>query len=177
MCSSDLGFGEEVQYRLVDPGPLAFADASFDVVFSKDAIIHVPDKEALYADALRVLRPGGQLLIGDWLRRDGDAVDAAARAFEDRSGGDFVLISLPDLAALVAQAGFVEIETEDRGAWYLEQVTDELKRLRGEFRDRLVAGWGDDDVANGTDFWEFLVKSVTIGALSPGHLRARKPPA
>ena len=41
------------------PGPLPFTDASFDVVFSKDALLHVPDKDALFAEIFRVLKPGG----------------------------------------------------------------------------------------------------------------------
>ena len=30
------------------PGPLPFADSLFDIVFSKDALLHVPDKDALF---------------------------------------------------------------------------------------------------------------------------------
>jgi hypothetical protein len=33
--------------RHLVPGPLPFESASFDVVFSKDAIVHIPDKAAL----------------------------------------------------------------------------------------------------------------------------------
>jgi phosphoethanolamine N-methyltransferase len=35
------------------PGPLPFESASFDVVFSKDAIVHIPDKAALYAHRIQ----------------------------------------------------------------------------------------------------------------------------
>ena len=31
----------------------------FDMVFSKDALLHVPDKDALFAEIFRVLKPGG----------------------------------------------------------------------------------------------------------------------
>src|SRR5688500_14989205 len=41
------------------PGPLPFADESFDMAFSKDALLHVPDKDALFAEIFRVLKPGG----------------------------------------------------------------------------------------------------------------------
>ena len=30
-------------------------DASVDIVFSKDSIVHIPDKEALAANAYRIL--------------------------------------------------------------------------------------------------------------------------
>jgi len=43
---------DRVTYRKVEPGPLPFAAASFDIVFSKDAIIHVQDKQAVYGEAV-----------------------------------------------------------------------------------------------------------------------------
>src|SRR4030095_14409212 len=38
------GVTERVTVQLVEPGPLPFLDASFDVVFSKDAMVHIADK-------------------------------------------------------------------------------------------------------------------------------------
>src|SRR5262249_34469647 len=45
------GLADRVSYRLVEPGsgPFPFDAQSFDVVFSKDSIIHIPDKAALFA--------------------------------------------------------------------------------------------------------------------------------
>ena len=53
--------------RRRQPGPLPFADAAFDVVFSKDALLHVPDKDALFAEIFRVLKPGGVFAASDWM--------------------------------------------------------------------------------------------------------------
>lgn len=46
-----------------DATRLPFADASFDAVTMFDVIEHVPDDAAAIAEALRVLRPGGYLLL------------------------------------------------------------------------------------------------------------------
>ena len=51
--------GDRVEIRRVSPEPLEFPDESFDVVFSKDAIVHIADKESLALEVFRVLRPGG----------------------------------------------------------------------------------------------------------------------
>ena len=58
-----------ITFQVVEPEqPLPFPDASFDVVFTKDAWLHVLDKPALLREVHRVLKPGGQLAGGDWMK-------------------------------------------------------------------------------------------------------------
>jgi arsenite methyltransferase len=44
---------------------LPFADASFDVVISNGVIDLVPDKDAVFSEIVRVLRPGGRIQLAD----------------------------------------------------------------------------------------------------------------
>lgn len=43
----------QTRFTCVDPGPLAFDSESFDIVTSKDSIIHIPDKHELAIDIFR----------------------------------------------------------------------------------------------------------------------------
>jgi ubiquinone/menaquinone biosynthesis C-methylase UbiE len=45
---------------------LPFNDEEFDLVFSRDMLECIPDKDALIREAHRVLRPGGQVVFVHW---------------------------------------------------------------------------------------------------------------
>ncbi|AFY76700.1 methylase involved in ubiquinone/menaquinone biosynthesis [Pleurocapsa sp. PCC 7327] len=59
-----------VQFAVDDAMALSFPDASFDVVWSIEAGPHMPDKAQFAKELLRVLKPGGILVVADWNQRD-----------------------------------------------------------------------------------------------------------
>jgi MPBQ/MSBQ methyltransferase len=60
----------DVHFRVDDAMALSFADASFDVVWSIEAGPHMPDKAVFARELMRVLKPGGVLVVADWNQRD-----------------------------------------------------------------------------------------------------------
>ncbi|MDF5716119.1 MAG: methyltransferase domain-containing protein [Rhizonema sp. NSF051] len=63
-------FGLNVQFAVDDAMALSFPDASFDVVWSIEAGPHMPDKAVFARELMRVLKPGGVLVLADWNQRD-----------------------------------------------------------------------------------------------------------
>ncbi|MBT4988047.1 MAG: methyltransferase domain-containing protein, partial [Proteobacteria bacterium] len=61
------GVSDICSFQQVDPGPLPFESESFDIVFSKDSIIHITDKFGLAENVYQLLAPGGLFLASDWL--------------------------------------------------------------------------------------------------------------
>ena len=62
--------GVSAQFQVDDAMALSFPDASFDVVWSVEAGPHMPDKAVFAQELLRVLKPGGLLVVADWNQRD-----------------------------------------------------------------------------------------------------------
>lgn len=157
------------------PGPLPFADASFDVVFSKDALLHVPDKDALFADVFRVLKPGGAFSASNWMiGHDGQPSDAM-RAYVEAEGLSFSMASPARYRLAMERAGFAGIVVTDRNPWYREVARAELERLRGPLYGKVSAAVGSDYVDKNIRTWEAMQKVLDSGEHRPTHLRAWKP--
>jgi len=60
-----VGLGDTIEVLAADVTDLPFDDASFDVVVSQHVQMNVADKRRLYAEARRVLAPGGRLALWD----------------------------------------------------------------------------------------------------------------
>ncbi|MDJ0705134.1 MAG: methyltransferase domain-containing protein [Leptolyngbyaceae cyanobacterium MO_188.B28] len=60
----------DAKFMVNDAMALSFPDESFDVVWSVEAGPHMPDKSVFARELLRVLKPGGVLVVADWNQRD-----------------------------------------------------------------------------------------------------------
>ena len=168
------GLPDRISIRRVSPGPFPFDDGSFDVVFSKDSMIHIPDKPALYADIHRVLAPGGWMVAGDWFG-NGCEPTPAMREWLDAVGLTFTLESIEASAKLVEACRFTDIAWQDRNAWYAEAINEEIAALAGDNYPRLVERLGAEAAAQRLESSTKKKAVVDGGELRPGHLRARKP--
>ncbi len=69
--SAERGLGDRVQPLAGDYHALDFPDASFDVVYAQEAIVHARDPRPVLDEARRVLRPGGRLVFMEGVARGG----------------------------------------------------------------------------------------------------------
>jgi len=61
----EAGLEARSKYQVASVDALPFDDASFDRVLADTLLAHVPDPERVLAEACRVLRPGGKLVVFD----------------------------------------------------------------------------------------------------------------
>jgi SAM-dependent methyltransferase len=168
------GLASQVTTLCVKPGPLPLPDGSFDVVFSKDAIVQIPDKTAVFADAYRLLRPGGSLIVSDWLRGGTGAYSEEMLEFFRLEGIAYNMANMAETTAAIAGVGLVEIEARDRNAWYRDLARRELAALEGELRPLVTERIGAQRAEHFVNNWRQMVFVLERGELRPAHLKARK---
>lgn len=168
------GLEKHIEARLVDGGALPFGDESFDVVFSKDSLVQIPDKRALFAEILRVLRPGGRFVASDWLRGGEGAYSPEMLEYFRLEGITYNMATLAQSAAALRAAGFSQVEIRDRHSWYRELAQRELAAMEGPLSATIVSRIGPERAAHFVANWRQLVLVLERGELRPAHLRATR---
>lgn len=65
---SHAGFDDVISLERVDAKQLPYKDGTFDTVISNSIVHHIPEPRRVFAEMLRVLKPGGVLFVRDLLR-------------------------------------------------------------------------------------------------------------
>lgn len=122
--ADDLGL--DVDLRLGDAQSLDFPDDSFDTVTCTLSLCTIPDDRAAVAEAARVLRRGGRMLLLEHVRSPRPAIRAIERAFDPlavRFAADH--LAREPLAQLTAE-GFVIDELERSKLGIVERVAGHI---------------------------------------------------
>lgn len=152
-----------------DVGDLPFEDAVFDVVYSKGVLTHVKDKSELFAEVQRILKPGGQFIVNDWLSSiEGQWGPKISRMCELEG---LTLYAVPEslYKALLEAAGFRVLKIEDKNTQYEQYNRDIVRKLQTN-KDEFImqfdeATWQDaiegyDCIAEALQEKELLVRTL-----------------
>ncbi len=101
------GYGN-VEFRLGEIEHLPAADASVDAVLSNCVINLSPTKEAVFAEAYRVLKPGGRVMISDIVLA-GDLPEAVASSLAAYAGCIAGAVRKDEYLRLMEKAGFRDV--------------------------------------------------------------------
>lgn len=173
---AEAGLSEQVELRHCTPGPLPFDDASLDVVFSKDSLIHVEDKDAAFGDYFRVLKPGGWLAMSDWMRGP-DPYSKDMEYWFEMEGLTYHMRPLDFYGRALATAGFTDIEVEDTSHDYRRLCDAEYEQMKGPLNARMEAILGAETRDHFVENWRAMTVVLQKGELRTGRIRARKPGA
>ena len=149
------GLEQRVSFTLEDFARTTFPDASFDVVWGLESVVHAPSKEEFVREAFRLLRPGGRLLISEYMLREAPPLSAVERSFVEPWLSGWAMPSLlspAEYEELIQRTGFGDLRRYDltgavaRSLARLERIASRL--LPAGRLLRAMRAMGATDFAN-----------------------------
>jgi SAM-dependent methyltransferase len=124
--NAEKGGYDNVEFRSGDIEKLPVEDSSIDVIISNCVINLSPDKESVFKESFRVLKPGGRLMVSDLvLAKDlskelRDSVEAYVGCFAGA-------IKKDEYLKLITLAGFRDVKVISESSYPVDAMFDNLK--------------------------------------------------
>ncbi len=122
--NAEKGNYRNIEFRLGEIENLPAADNSVDVVISNCVINLAPDKRRVFTEALRVLKPGGRLMVSDMvlLKELPDFIKNSIEAYVGCLSG---AIMSDEYIEAIKMAGFQEVRIIDESSFPIECMTND----------------------------------------------------
>lgn len=168
-ATADSGVSSQVTFLLADVLESEF-DEPFDIIWSRDALMHVHDKKRLFAKLYSLLDDGGQLVITDYAR----GAKPGTPEFEAyaKSTG-YHLVEPAAYGKLLEEAGFKDVIVEDATPKFVEILKSEPVRLAAN-REDFLGSFSEEDLNYLVDRWAMKVRFCDAGDMKWGIYKATK---
>ncbi|RHY81399.1 hypothetical protein DYB37_003339 [Aphanomyces astaci] len=140
----------DAEFEVCDATTKEYPAGSFDVIYSRDTILHIQDKLGLFEKFYRWLKPGGRVLISDYCRGDQPQSDRFQAYVASRG---YHLLSPSQYGGVLTAAGFADVVAEDRTEHFTNVLEAELARTVAN-RDEFIAQTSEKDYQDIVGGWE-----------------------
>ena len=148
-----------VEFRLGEIDNLPVADNSVDIVISNCVINLAPDKERVFKEVYRVLKPGGRMMISDIVLVK-ELPEFIMNSIEAYVGCVSGAIKIDDYIKTIEDVGFIEVKTIEKNTFPIDSYVDSQPIKEAIQQMKLTAG----DVKNIINDTENSVASIKVYA-------------
>ncbi|XP_075425983.1 uncharacterized protein LOC142465681 isoform X2 [Ascaphus truei] len=160
-----------VQFEIGDATRRIFPESSFDVVYSRDTILHISDKGALFRRFYSWLKPGGKLLITDYCCGERPWSPIFQEYVKQRG---YILYTPREYGQELQKVGFVNIQALDRTKQFVHVLNTELRRTQ-EIKEEFQESFSEEDYNYIIDGWNEKLHRCSLGDQRWGLFYAEKP--
>jgi phosphoethanolamine N-methyltransferase len=160
----------KISFDICDITLTDLPENSFDVIYSRDSILHIKEKLPLFKSLHRWLRPGGTLMISDYCCKSGPWSDRFTSYVKQQG---FTLLSVEDYGKTLKEAGFADVNAQDRTEQFTAILKEELDRFTKE-KGNFLQDFSEEDYTSVVSTWESKLVQCREGDQRWGLFIARK---
>ncbi|URE23929.1 phosphoethanolamine N-methyltransferase [Musa troglodytarum] len=153
-----------VEFEVADCTKKTYPENTFDVIYSRDTILHIQDKPTLFRSFFKWLKPGGKLLISDYCKKLGAPSEDFAAYIKQR-GYDLHDVDAYGQASfythMLKNAGFSKVITEDRTNQFLKVLQRELDAVEMD-KEGFIRDFSQEDYDEIVDGWKAKLKRSSV---------------
>ncbi|BFG33185.1 hypothetical protein CerSpe_194590 [Prunus speciosa] len=165
-----IGLKCAVEFEVADCTKKTYPDDTFDVIYSRDTILHIQDKPALFRSFYKWLKPGGKVLISDYCRSAGTPSAEFAEYIKQRG---YDLHDVQAYGQMLKDAGFDEVIAEDRTDQFKEVLQRELDAVEKD-KDTFIQDFSEEDYDDIVGGWKAKLIRADSGEQKWGLFIAKK---
>ena len=165
-----IGQNCSVEFEVADCTKKSYPDNTFDVIYSRDTILHIQDKPALFRTFYKWLKPGGKVLISDYCKRAGIPSPEFLEYIKQRG---YDLHNIEAYGQMLKDAGFKEVIAEDRTDQFLNVLQRELDAVEKD-KDAFIKEFSENDYSEIVNGWKAKLKRSSAGEQRWGLFIAKK---
>jgi phosphoethanolamine N-methyltransferase len=159
----ELGLDDQVAFILGDVLETSFPER-FDIIWSRDALMHIADKPRLFTRLHSLMADGGRIVITDYAR----GKTPASAEFEDyitKTG--YHVVEPAHYGRLMSDAGFVDVSVTDATDLFVDILRRESRRLV-EHRAEFLSEFSEEDLNYLVDRWAMKERFCQAGDMKWG---------
>lgn len=165
------GLDNLVEFKCANALQLPLAEETFDVLVSQEAFCHVPQKDQLVAECVRVMKRGGRMAFTDILITDKTHDEAKERLERELTLQE--LGSADSYCQAFEREGCISIEVEDISEHWRIILVERLEMYRS-LKDQTIERFGEAHFVKWDDAYHFFVGLFETGELGGGRFLARR---
>ncbi|XP_059453251.1 phosphoethanolamine N-methyltransferase 1-like isoform X2 [Corylus avellana] len=165
-----IGLKCSVEFEVADCTKKTYPENAFDVIYSRDTILHIQDKPALFRSFHKWLKPGGKVLISDYCKSAGTPSLEFSEYIKQRG---YDLHDVKAYGQMLKDAGFDEVIAEDRTDQFMQVLQRELNALAKD-KDEFIRDFSEEDYNEIVGGWKAKLIRSSSGEQKWGLFVARK---
>ncbi|CAM8934026.1 unnamed protein product [Rhodiola kirilowii] len=159
-----------VEFEVADCTKKTYPDSTFDVIYSRDTILHIQDKPALFRVFFKWLKPGGKVMITDYCKNAGPPSPEFSEYIKQRG---YDLHDVEEYGQMLKDAGFKDVSAEDRTDQFIKVLKKELDNVERD-KDAFIRDFSEEDYNDIVGGWKAKLARSSSGEQRWGLFIAKK---